>query len=280
MRLSTIDYKKEVDTFLRYLREGTPAIFFDLETTGFSATLDRILSCSAIKVQYQNGVLTEIDRLNLFLNPGFPIPPVVTKIHGIDDARVKNEPREEQAIGRVLAFFGQYPLVAGYNSISFDQRFMPAMYERAWGDDFTPFFHLDVYKMAKEKVSTKKHTLSHVAKELGCDIGLRFHSSLDDVIATLRLFETLVPHYMGAPEQTPVTQHAVRVIEARHWTQSHRLNRLYIRTDPYTKSYYDIYKKEWRSDNEAVNLSLLRQQVLTKYGVGAENELVRMLTRT
>lgn len=275
MKLSVLDCKNDVDKTLNILKSGTPLVVFDLETTGLSAVTDRILSCSAIKLEYKNDTLEEVDRLDLFINPGFKIPEEASKINGITDEMVKNAPRENQAIKEIMKFFGESPLVAGYNSRNFDEKFMNAMYLRAWGDEFRPLFHLDVFQMAKEKLSLNKHTLESVAKELGADIGLEFHTSIDDVIATVRVLKTLYPYYLGNAEESSNNLIKLEVLGARKWTKGHRLNRLYIKTEPYENVYYDIYKKEWVCENEYVDLKHIRQSVLKGYGVNNEADLVK-----
>lgn len=275
MKLSVLDCKNDVDKTLNILKSGTPLVVFDLETTGLSAVTDRILSCSAIKLEYKNDALEEVDRLDLFINPGFKIPEEASKINGITDEMVKNAPRENKAIEEIMSFFGESPLVAGYNSKNFDEKFMNAMYLRTWGDEFRPLFHLDVFQMAKEKLSLNKHTLESVSKELGADIGLEFHTSIDDVIATVRVLKTLYPYYLENAEEPSSSLIRLEVLGAKRWTKGHRLNRLYIKTEPYENVYYDIYKKEWVCESDYVDLKHIRQSVLKGYGVSNEADLVK-----
>ena len=64
-----------------------PLVFFDLETTGLDFKNDRIIELAFIKVTPQGDVLERVRRFN----PGVPIPPEATAIHGITDADVANE---------------------------------------------------------------------------------------------------------------------------------------------------------------------------------------------
>ena len=53
---------REAETVKRaldLLEAGTPMCVFDLETTGLNRVTDRILSCSALKVVKEGGVLVE-----------------------------------------------------------------------------------------------------------------------------------------------------------------------------------------------------------------------------
>jgi DNA polymerase-3 subunit epsilon len=64
-----------------------PLVFFDLETTGLHMRSDRIVELALIKVTPQGDVLERVRRFN----PGIPIPPEATAVHGITDADVADE---------------------------------------------------------------------------------------------------------------------------------------------------------------------------------------------
>ena len=64
-----------------------PLIFFDLETTGLDVKNDRIVELALIKVTPQGDVLERVRRYN----PGLPIPPEATAVHGITDDDVADE---------------------------------------------------------------------------------------------------------------------------------------------------------------------------------------------
>jgi DNA polymerase-3 subunit epsilon len=64
-----------------------PLIFFDLETTGLDLKNDRIIELAFIKWTPQGDILERERRFN----PGFPIPPESTAVHGITDADVADE---------------------------------------------------------------------------------------------------------------------------------------------------------------------------------------------
>jgi hypothetical protein len=64
-----------------------PLCFFDLETTGLDVKNDRIVELALIKVTPQGDVLERVRRYN----PGLPIPPEATAVHGITDDDVADE---------------------------------------------------------------------------------------------------------------------------------------------------------------------------------------------
>src|SRR5690606_5341836 len=65
-----------------------PLVFLDLETTGLSPAHDRIVELAIIKVTPQGDVLERVRRFD----PGCPIPPEATAVHGIGDDDVRGEP--------------------------------------------------------------------------------------------------------------------------------------------------------------------------------------------
>lgn len=64
-----------------------PLVFFDLETTGLDLKNDRIIELAFIKWTPHGDVLERERRFN----PGMPIPPEATAVHGITDEDVANE---------------------------------------------------------------------------------------------------------------------------------------------------------------------------------------------
>jgi DNA polymerase III subunit epsilon len=92
-----------------------PLIFFDLETTGTDVVNDRIVELSYLKV-HPDG--REESRTWL-INPGRPIPPETTLIHGISDDDVRDAPNFNQ-IAQTLANEFEGCDFAGFNSNKFD----------------------------------------------------------------------------------------------------------------------------------------------------------------
>ena len=60
---------------------------------------------------------------------------------------------------------------------------------------------------------------------------------------------------------------------------NHRVKRVYVYTSPTSKkkTFYDLYRSEWRTEREELDLNDVRQQVLRKYRVKDEKELVKKL---
>ena len=93
-------------------------VVFDLETTGFDPKYAKINEIGALK--YRNNEL--VDELSILVNPGVPIPDVITMITGIDDELVSSAITIEEAMPKFIQFIEDLPLVA-HNS-RFDLSFI------------------------------------------------------------------------------------------------------------------------------------------------------------
>lgn len=103
-----------------------PLVFFDLETTGLNTSQDRIVELALIRITPHGDVLERVRRFN----PGIPIPPDSTKIHGITDADVAEEP-PFSATARSLVELLENCDLAGFNIKSFDIPMLLAEFKRA-----------------------------------------------------------------------------------------------------------------------------------------------------
>ncbi len=100
---------------MKHLALRRPLVFLDLETTGVNPASDRIIEVALVKVRPDGGLETLVHRVN----PGVPIPPASTRIHGITDADIADSPRFAQIAPGVLGFIGDADL-AGFNVSRFD----------------------------------------------------------------------------------------------------------------------------------------------------------------
>lgn len=98
-----------------YLKLRNPLVFFDLETTGTIVSQDKIIELSFVKLMPNGEKITRTMRLN----PGKPIPPETSLIHGIYDEDVKDAPKFKE-IGKELAKFLEGCDLAGYSILKFD----------------------------------------------------------------------------------------------------------------------------------------------------------------
>ena len=103
-----------------------PLAVFDIESTGVVPTRDRIVELSVIKL-FPDGTKQITTRR---LNPGMPIPPGATAIHGITDADVANEPYFSDIAAKLFRYLEDCDL-AGYNITGFDIPLLECEFKRA-----------------------------------------------------------------------------------------------------------------------------------------------------
>lgn len=98
-----------------HLRLDRPLCFFDLETTGTDPGRDRIVEISVLRLDPDGGRETRTRRVH----PERPIPPEASRVHGIRDEDVRDEPTFRQVARGLLEFLADADL-AGFNVLRFD----------------------------------------------------------------------------------------------------------------------------------------------------------------
>lgn len=165
-----------------------PIIFFDLETTGVNIVKDRIVEISILKV-FPNG---NRESKTWLVNPTIPIPNETTKVHGITDEKVKNEPNFKELYLEIFDLIKDCDL-AGYNSNKFD---IPLLVEEFLRCDkhfkFSDFKAIDVQNIFHKM---EQRTLS-AAYKFYCGKSLEnAHSSKADTLATFEVLESQIQKY-------------------------------------------------------------------------------------
>jgi len=165
-----------------------PLVILDLETTGVSIASDRIVEFSALKVSPGDAE----EWLTLRINPGIPISPEATSVHGITDADVANEPSFKDVARRIASFIEGCDL-AGFNSMRFDIPILCEEFLRV-NVDFNPARHryVDVQVIFHKK---EQRTLS-AAYKFYCKMELEnAHSAKADTAATYEILKAQLDRY-------------------------------------------------------------------------------------
>lgn len=165
-----------------------PLVVLDLETTGVSIASDRIVEFSAMKVSPGG----EEEWLTMRLNPGIPISPEATRVHGITDADVANEQHFKDVAKRIASFLEGCDL-AGFNSMKFDIPILCEEFLRV-NVDFDPARHryVDVQVIFHKK---EQRTLS-AAYKFYCERELEnAHSARADAAATYEILKAQLDRY-------------------------------------------------------------------------------------
>lgn len=283
--------KETKEKLYKALKKFNEFIFFDVETTGFSAEKNHIIEFSAIKClcwedkdQIKIRIINSIDVL---INPQYALPPKITELTGITDNDLMQAPMEDEAFVVIKEFLGDETSSAfcGHN-VNFDIRFVTAMYGR-YGYSFDPGIALDTLEMARDlvcKEDTSDFKLGSLLRLFECDEGLTFHRAIDDVKGTVRLFSCFCSLYKmrdkNSPAQTCVKRRPV-VKEMRYWKGFRGNSRIYIHTN-LGAFFYDIRTKTWgkKPDNpyelEEIDMEFLKKSAMEQSGVFDEREFVRV----
>ena len=153
-------------------------VVFDLETTGVDVETCRIVSISAIVF----GEDIKQRQIHFVLNPGVPIPPESTAIHGITDGQVANKPKFRDAAPEIEKFFAGVDIVAGYNIRGFDLLVLQNEFARAGIYFETPKRIIDCLNIFR---NDQPRDLSAAVKfYVGRDMAKGAHDSIVDATET------------------------------------------------------------------------------------------------
>ena len=170
------------------LKLEKPLVFFDLETTGTNIAADRIVEISMVKVMPDGEQVIKTLRVN----PGVPIPPQATAVHGITDEDVKDFPSFREIAGEVAEEIKGCDL-AGYNSTRFDIPLLAEEFIRAEVDvDFRSMRMIDVHTIFRKM---EQRTLV-AAYKFYCGKNLEdAHTAEADTMATYEVLKAQLDRY-------------------------------------------------------------------------------------
>jgi superfamily I DNA/RNA helicase/DNA polymerase III epsilon subunit-like protein len=146
-------------------------VAFDLETSDRDVGSCGIVEIAAVRVR--NGVIVE--QFHELLNPGRPIHPAATRVHGYTDADVRDLPPLAEIWPRFREFVGPDRLVA-HNGTKFDVPVLRRCAAGLEGVDDLVFF--DTLPLARLVIDGSAR-LSDLARRFGLHPG-RSHHALDD----------------------------------------------------------------------------------------------------
>ncbi|WP_418509653.1 exonuclease domain-containing protein [Corallibacter sp.] len=165
-----------------------PICFFDLETTGINISNDRIVEISILKVHPNGKEETYTQRVN----PEMPIPPEVTKVHGISDADVADKPTFKELAKEIHNMIKDSDL-GGFNSNRFD---IPLLAEE--------MLRADVDFDMKNRLAVDVQTIFHKMEQRTLSAAYKFycnknlddaHSAEADTLATYEVLKAQVDKY-------------------------------------------------------------------------------------
>lgn len=161
-------------------------VVVDTETTGLSASTDRICQLSAIL--FVDG--EPVKAFDTYVNPKKKMPQEATQVNGITDDMLIDAPTIDEVAPSFLEFIGDRPIV-GYN-IMFDLKFLYC----SGIDVFQKRKFYDAYQLTRKVYQgLVNYQLSTVSEYIGifCDA----HNSLSDCWATGHVFLRTVERIVG-----------------------------------------------------------------------------------
>lgn len=159
-------------------------VVFDLETTGFSAEVDRIIEIGAVKIK--NGEI--VDNFSKFVNPKIPIPFRIEKLTGINDSMVMEAEPIEKILLEFLEFCGDAVMVA--HNAGFDTSFIINNAERL-GIKYDPTI-MDTVLLAQFVIpNLHNYKLDTLCKHLAVSLE-NHHRAVDDAQATAYIYLKMV----------------------------------------------------------------------------------------
>ena len=176
----------------RRLKLTKPLAILDLETTGTTPSLDRIVEIAILKV-YPDRTNASYHRR---VNPEIPIPPEATRVHGIEDDDVKRCPPFTKLAPEISHFLANCDL-AGYNLLKFDLPLLQSEFSRSKIAfscenrrvvDACRIFQL---KEPRDLISALKFFCNEQHSDA--------HSALHDVEACWKILRAQVIHYPDLP---------------------------------------------------------------------------------
>lgn len=193
-------------------------ISLDLETTGINPGKDKIIEFGAVKFDL-NG---QIETYQTLINPGVPLPQIITHITGLTDKDLAEAPSFEEKKEEILKFMGDLPIV-GHN-IQFDIDFLRAQNLEIKNLQYDTlqlssilFPSLPSYSL---EILSNILSLKHEEK----------HRALDDSIAAMELFIKLADKFKELDPDLIKQIH--ELLKKSSWHLKHFLLELEAKTQP------------------------------------------------
>lgn len=171
----------EVQSLLGLFPRGVLAV--DLETTGLSPLVDKIIEIAAVKIKPDG----EISYFHQLINPLIEIPEFTRQFHGLSNEDLKSSPTIKRPLREFWDFCERLPVIA-HNSI-FDLGYLIKA-SHDFQLDFPPLDVFDSCRWARAawkplENSPKNYKLSTLSAY--CDFELQHHVAMDDTMACLKI---------------------------------------------------------------------------------------------
>lgn len=174
-----------------------PICSIDVESTGTDPAKDRIIQLGIVKI-LPNVIGSPFTYTQLF-NPGVPIPPSSTAIHGFNDEVVKGMPKFASEAKRILEVIGGCDLL-GFNIHNFD---LPILWEEFHRAGINWVIDVNVIDAGTIFKKMQPRTLEAAIKQYVYGHEYKAHDALSDAIATWKVFQGQRTQHADLAAMTP-----------------------------------------------------------------------------
>lgn len=212
---------KELEDFIKtagvdgktyFTRPHYDVVVLDTETTGFSPSGDHVVQFSGLKgFLSEDGTidLKKMAAIDFYIKSPVPMPEAASSVNGITDEILSREGIEPMSAADRINLFTENSrcAVIGHN-IGFDIRMINGLFNQVCGRTesssfrtlFSPEVVCDTLSLARKVVHGPKEekpcALSNLIKRIGADDSrFKFHDSMNDVYATVEVYNWLVKNF-------------------------------------------------------------------------------------
>lgn len=165
-------------------------VAIDLETTGLDPRRDAIIEIGAVHMR--NGRI--IDEYSQLVDPGVPLPAIITDITGIRPEQLVGQPDLQSLLPGLSRFVADAPVI-GHN-VDFDMEFLVRQ------GILRSNLRLDTVELAAVLMPrAARYSLGNLAAEAGIELK-QAHRALDDARATALLYWSLWQRALRLPADT------------------------------------------------------------------------------
>lgn len=267
---------------LSIAQPGTYAVFYDTETTGLHAAQgDHIIEFAGILCRIEDDYsITRLADKQIYIKNRKPLTEKVIEITKLTDAFLADKPEESEVAQEIFDFLCQADWVCGHN-LPFDNTMIRTTMER--NNLPVPLDeYLDTLVLTRDIIqpnTTANHKLETLATAFHLEDGVQFHSAIDDIGATVALFEILLKQYLAQDENDVPEYLDPKIQRVSYWekqTDTNLLQRLYVTTD-LGSFYYDVtsdYLGTKDCDITRVNREKFDADVMKFHGVNTMESLL------
>jgi predicted DnaQ family exonuclease/DinG family helicase len=162
-------------------------VALDLETTGLDPDRDAIIEVGAVRFCADE----ILETFSTFVNPGRPIPALITDLTGIRDEDVAQAPALHAVLPRLSRFVGESPIIG--HSVQFDMAFIRRHSHLLENET------LDTFELATVLIThADRYSLGSLTNLLEIELE-QAHRALDDAQASYHLFRVLLHRAASLP---------------------------------------------------------------------------------